>query len=162
MSNKPLRPDIFRTLYEQCLDMYSGTPHITILTCYPGVSLPSQFYDYEYLTLNIRPAAVTGWYCDDEALSFSTRFSGVPYNVYLPFGSITAVEDKGTKTQWILPEEKIYADILNGLVDPKVDIQEDTAIQVKVREYPSYLKLVVSNDNPMPSDKPKAKLTLVV
>jgi stringent starvation protein B len=167
---KPLRPTIFKTLYEQCLDMYSGTPHITVLTSYPGVCLPSRFYNNDFLKLNIRPAAVHNWYCDDDALSFTTRFSGVSYNIYLPFGSILYMEDTGTNHQWIFPEEQIYADIFNSGVlmsVPQAPINTTEPVVLKSNiphksHKPDYLKLVVSNDNPLPSDKPKAKLTLVV
>jgi hypothetical protein len=80
------------------------------------------------------------------------------------------MEDTGTNHQWIFPEEQIYADIFNSGVlmsVPQAPINTTEPVVLKSNiphksHKPDYLKLVVSNDNPLPSDKPKAKLTLVV
>ncbi len=87
---KPSRPYLLRALYEWVLDN-NMTPHIAVDATLQGVQVPGQFVQDGQITLNIAPSAVQGLLIDDQGLSFSARFGGVPMNVYVPIIAVMAI-----------------------------------------------------------------------
>ncbi len=87
---KPSRPYLLRALYEWVLDN-NMTPHIAVDATLQDVQVPDQFVQDGQITLNIAPSAVQGLLIDDQGLSFSARFGGVPMNVYVPIIAVMAI-----------------------------------------------------------------------
>lgn len=87
---KPSRPYLLRALFEWVLDN-NMTPHIAVDATLQGVQVPEQFVQDGQITLNIAPSAVQGLLIDDQGLSFSARFGGVPMNVYVPIIAVMAI-----------------------------------------------------------------------
>ncbi|MBV0933389.1 ClpXP protease specificity-enhancing factor [Marinobacterium weihaiense] len=87
---KPSRPYLLRALYEWVLDN-NMTPHIAVDATLQGVQVPEQFIQDGQITLNIAPGAVQGLLIDDQGISFSARFGGVPMNVYAPMVAVLAI-----------------------------------------------------------------------
>lgn len=87
---KPSRPYLLRALYEWVLDN-DMTPHIAVDARVVGVQVPEQFVQDGQITLNIAPGAVQGLLIDDQGISFSARFGGVPMNVYAPMVAVLAL-----------------------------------------------------------------------
>lgn len=87
---KPSRPYLLRALYEWVLDN-DMTPHIAVDATVQGVQVPEQFIHDGQITLNIAPGAVQGLLIDDQGISFSARFGGVPMNVYAPVVAVLAI-----------------------------------------------------------------------
>ncbi|ULG70795.1 ClpXP protease specificity-enhancing factor [Marinobacterium sediminicola] len=87
---KPSRPYLLRALYEWVLDN-NMTPHIAVDATLQGVQVPDQFVQDGQITLNIAPSAVQGLMIDDQGISFSARFGGVPMNVYVPMVAVLAI-----------------------------------------------------------------------
>ncbi len=87
---KPSRPYLLRALYEWVLDN-NMTPHIAVDATLQDVQVPDQFVQDGQITLNIAPSAVQGLLIDDQGLSFSARFGGVPMNVYVPIVAVMAI-----------------------------------------------------------------------
>lgn len=87
---KPSRPYLLRALYEWVLDN-NMTPHIAVDATLQGVQVPEQFVQDGQITLNIAPGAVQGLLIDDQGVSFSARFGGVPMNVYAPIVAVMAI-----------------------------------------------------------------------
>ncbi len=87
---KPSRPYLLRALYEWVLDN-DMTPHIAVDATVMGVQVPEQFIHDGQITLNIAPGAVQGLLIDDQGISFSARFGGVPMNVYAPIVAVLAI-----------------------------------------------------------------------
>ncbi len=87
---KPSRPYLLRALYDWVLDN-DMTPHIAVDARVVGVQVPEQFVQDGQITLNIAPGAVQGLLIDDQGISFSARFGGVPMNVYAPMVAVLAL-----------------------------------------------------------------------
>lgn len=81
---------LIRALNEWILDN-GWTPHLVIDAEIQGVMVPQQFISDGQIVLNIAPSAVQGVMIDNEAVSFSARFGGVPMNVFAPMVSVLAI-----------------------------------------------------------------------
>jgi len=86
----PSRPYLLRALYDWVIDN-DMTPHIVVDAQVQGVQVPVQFVQDGQITLNIAPGAVQGLLVDDQGISFSARFGGVPMNVYAPMVAVLAI-----------------------------------------------------------------------
>jgi len=86
-SNKPY---LFQAIYQWILDN-DATPHILVDATWPSVSVPQQFVQQGKIILNAAPEAISNWFADNDAVSFSARFSGKSQDIVLPIGSILAI-----------------------------------------------------------------------
>ncbi|BCE02433.1 ClpXP protease specificity-enhancing factor [Marinicellulosiphila megalodicopiae] len=86
-SNKPY---LMRATIEWIVDN-GCTPHVVVDTFVKGVSVPEGFDRDGQLTLNISVNAVRDFVLDNQLLSFSAKFNGMPMQVYVPCGAILAV-----------------------------------------------------------------------
>lgn len=88
------RPYMLRALYEWIVDNKT-TPYILVDAYCNGVSVPQQHVDKDgRVVLNISPTAISGLVMDNESLSFSARFGGVPTDIYVPSAGILGVYAK--------------------------------------------------------------------
>lgn len=87
---KPSRPYLIKALQEWLLDN-DCTPHMAVDVAVKGVMVPEQFISDGQIVLNISPSAIQNFVLDDEAISFSARFGGVPMNIYVPMAAVLAV-----------------------------------------------------------------------
>jgi len=86
----PKRPYFLRAFYDWISD--SGlTPHLVVDANYQGVSVPQAHVENGRIVLNASMQAVQSLVLDDEYVSFSARFSGKPFNLYLPIYSILGI-----------------------------------------------------------------------
>ena len=86
----PKRPYLFRAMYEWILDN-RFTPHIVVDTTVPEVQVPPKFIEDNKITLNLAPAAVTGFAMNNEALEFKASFSGRLMHLYIPMEAIIVI-----------------------------------------------------------------------
>lgn len=86
-SNKPY---LFRAIYQWILDN-DATPHILVDADWPAVVVPQDYVQNGKIILNAAPEAISHWFSDNDAISFSARFSGKSMDIYLPIGAILAV-----------------------------------------------------------------------
>ena len=93
MTMTPSRPYLVRALYEWILDN-DDVPYLVIDATIQNVMVPEQFVSDGQIILNVAPSAVQGLQMDDEAVSFSARFGGVPMQVYVPVLAIKAIYAK--------------------------------------------------------------------
>ncbi len=105
-SNKPY---LLRALYEWICDN-ECTPYLYVNTGVQGLLLPESLRNESPLILNISPAASIDLSIDAEAVSFTARFSGQVFEVYLPMASIIAIVAKETGQGMSFPEELVSAD----------------------------------------------------
>ena len=81
---------LIRALNEWILEC-GWTPHLVIDAEIQGVMVPQQFINDGQIVLNIAPSAVQGVVIENDAVSFSARFGGVPMNVFAPMVSVLAI-----------------------------------------------------------------------
>ena len=86
----PKRPYFLRAFYDWITD--NGlTTHLVIDANYQDVSVPQAFVENGKIVLNASMSAVQNLVLDDEYVSFSARFGGKPFNIYLPIFSILGI-----------------------------------------------------------------------
>jgi len=56
-----------------------------------GVQVPQDYVNNGQIVLNISPSAVQNLLINQDGLSFSARFGGVPMDVYVPIVAILAI-----------------------------------------------------------------------
>ncbi|MBL4583307.1 MAG: ClpXP protease specificity-enhancing factor [Pseudomonadales bacterium] len=86
----PLNPYLIRSVYEWILDN-SCTPHLLVDATHNEVSVPAEHVNDGQIILNVNPGAIEHLRMDNDSVGFECRFSGSPYQVFLPIGSILGV-----------------------------------------------------------------------
>jgi stringent starvation protein B len=84
------RPYMLRAWYDWILD--SGmTPHLVVNAEHEQVVVPQQYVQDGKIVLNASPSAVQGLFMDNEQISFSARFGGSPFQIFLPVSAVDGV-----------------------------------------------------------------------
>ena len=102
-SNKPY---LFRAIFEWILDN-GGTPHLLIDATGVDVTVPQEHVREGQIVLNAAPEAVQGWLADNEAVSFSARFSGKSQQIYIPMKAVKALYAQENGMGMVFPEEPV-------------------------------------------------------
>ncbi len=87
------RPYLIRALCDWIVDG-GEDPYVVVDCFYPGVEVPESHVKDGQIVLNLAPRALDAWNTSDFGLMFQTRFSGVPTDLVLPYGAITAIYGK--------------------------------------------------------------------
>lgn len=122
----PSRPYLLRAFYDWLLDN-DLTPHLLVNANVRHVKVPMQFVKDGQIVLNIAPQAVMAFTMDKEAISFSARFGGVPFQVYIPMAGVIAIHARENGIGTFFPPEEAYAawdDSAAELSDSVVDAGE--------------------------------------
>jgi stringent starvation protein B len=67
------------------------TPHIVVDASEDGVSVPSEHIKDSKIILNIGETAAHNLKLTNDAVSFRARFSGVPFDVWVPMKSVLGI-----------------------------------------------------------------------
>lgn len=86
----PQRPYFARAIYEWLCDN-ELTPYILVDAQQKNTRVPQQFVKDGQITLNIAPQSVHQFHMDNDAMSFSARFSGVPHQLYIPMSALLGI-----------------------------------------------------------------------
>ncbi len=84
------RSYLLRALYEWIVDG-GEDPYVIVDCLYPGVEVPDGHVKDGQIILNLAPRALIGWSTTEFEVIFQTRFDGIPTDIVLPYGSITAI-----------------------------------------------------------------------
>lgn len=91
MSMTSSRPYMIRALYQWIVDNKS-TPYLLVDAHGDGVSVPQEYVNKEgQIVLNISPSAVKDLQVQNDCVSFSARFGGIPMEIYVPCVSILGI-----------------------------------------------------------------------
>ena len=91
MSMTSSRPYMIRALYQWIVDNNS-TPYLLVDAHGQGVSVPQEYVNKEgQIVLNISPSAVKDLQVQNDCVSFSARFGGIPMEIYVPCVSILGI-----------------------------------------------------------------------
>ena len=102
----PNQPYLMRALHEWILDN-ELTPNILVNAELPNVQVPLQSVQDGQIVLNISPQAITSLLMDNEAVSFSARFSGVVESIYIPTYAIKAIYASENGQGLVFPEMEL-------------------------------------------------------
>ncbi len=89
----PSRPYLMRALYEW-IQENECTPYVLVDANILEVQVPLEHVNDGQIVLNINASAVRDLLIDNEAMSFSARFSGVTQNIYVPIVAVLAIYAK--------------------------------------------------------------------
>lgn len=111
------RPYFLRAMYEWCLDN-GFTPHIVVaVDAYTRVP-PGYVKDGE-IVLNINFSATKDLLIGNDAVTFSARFSGNPFDIYVPTGAVKGIFARETgQGMFFEPEEVQSRDEEAGQDEP--------------------------------------------
>ena len=70
------------------------TPQLVVNAAAAGVNVPRQHVVEDKIVLNIHPAAVKDLELGKQSVSFNARFSGTPFQIFVPVAAVVAVYAK--------------------------------------------------------------------
>ena len=86
----PSRPYLVRAIYEWLVDN-DATPYLLIDATNPLVRVPPQHIKDGKIVLNAAPHAVKDFFIQNDGISFSARFGGVPMMISAPMVAVLAI-----------------------------------------------------------------------
>lgn len=89
------RPYLLRALHEWMTDNRL-TPHVVVDADVDGVVVPRAFVKDGKIILNIDYEATARLSLSNDAVEFSARFSGAPFEIYLPIHAIMGIYARET------------------------------------------------------------------
>ena len=101
---KPQRPYLLRALYEWIVDS-DEVPYVLVNATTDGVHVPQEHVQDGQIVLNLGPNAVRDLVIEEQHLMCSGRFSGKPFELYLPMPSILAIYAKDTRQGMVFADE---------------------------------------------------------
>lgn len=88
-------PYLLRGLYEWICDN-GMSPYLRVVVQGNGIQVPMQYVEDGVIVLNTSPSAVRGLEIGDDAVMFSARFSGTPFEVHVPMECVQAIYARET------------------------------------------------------------------
>jgi stringent starvation protein B len=83
------KPYMVRALHEWCVDN-ALTPHLVVAVD-AQTRVPMAYVKDGEIVLNLSYGATKGLQIDNDAISFSARFSGVSQNLYVPMSAVRGI-----------------------------------------------------------------------
>jgi len=112
------RPYLLRAFYDWIVDN-NCTPYLVVDATVHGVKVPMQFVQNGQIVLNTAPTAVGNLQLGNDAVTFSARFGGQPFALYIPLNAVLAIyaRENGAGTVFTLEEDEDDADLVDMLSD---------------------------------------------
>ena len=136
MKMRSNRPYLFRAFYEWITDN-NCTPYVVVDAYYPGVIIPQDYVTDGQIVLNIAPRAVSDYEMSSESLTFTTRFGGVPTNLFIPIMAILGVyaqeNGQGMVFEAESPDDRPPPPPRPTVVKPALDKSRSTSSESKIK-----------------------------
>lgn len=84
------RPYLLQAFYDWIVDN-DCTPYLVVDAFVEGVVVPQTYVADGQIVLNIAPRAVTAFHMDRQTIAFSTRFGGVPSDIFVPVAAVMGI-----------------------------------------------------------------------
>jgi len=84
------RPYLIRAIHEWACDD-GQTPHLLVASEFPGCAVPLDYVEDGRITLNIGLRAISELSMEGDAIAFSARFGGRPFECHVPWGAVLAI-----------------------------------------------------------------------
>jgi len=101
----------------------SHTPHIVVDTSIDGVHVPLEHIKDGKIILNISESAAHNLKLTNDAVSFRARFSGVPFDVWVPMQSVLGIYARETGQGMIFSQDTESAEHVGQSTEP-ADLEE--------------------------------------
>ncbi|KAA6184038.1 ClpXP protease specificity-enhancing factor [Thiohalocapsa marina] len=103
------RPYLIRAIFDWIIDN-GMTPHLLVDADHPSASVPRGFVEDGRIVLNVAPQAVHGLQLGNDAIRFSARFGGNPFNVELAPQAVLGLYARENGHGMLFPDEEPAAD----------------------------------------------------
>jgi len=123
------RPYLIRAMHEWMGDN-AHTPHIVVDANVEGVSVPTEHVKDGKIILNISDSAAHNLKMCNEAVSFRARFSGVPFDVWVPMKSVLGIYARETGQGMIFSHD---AENTDRASDPDDSVADETRSRPHLR-----------------------------
>lgn len=120
------RPYLIRAMHEWMGDN-GHTPHIVVDASVDGVSVPKEHVKDGKIILNISETAAHNLKLTNDSVSFRARFSGVPFDVWVPMPSVLGIYARETGQGMIFSHDTDTSEQKIG--DSDADTDTDTDIE---------------------------------
>jgi stringent starvation protein B len=95
-----------------------NTPHIVVDASIDGVAVPSEHVKDGKIILNISESAAHNLKLSNDAVSFRARFSGVPFDVWVPMRSVLGIYARETGQGMIFSHDTDHAENTGPVAEP--------------------------------------------
>ncbi|NVK24326.1 MAG: ClpXP protease specificity-enhancing factor [Gammaproteobacteria bacterium] len=153
------RPYLLKAFYQWIVDN-ECTPYIVVEADLPHVSVPPQTVTDGQVVLNINPTAVQSLLMDDHQVTFSARFGGVPFDVYIPIYAISAIYARENGAGTMFPPEELPEDLNaedSDVITDKSKSEESGRSESKMSVVESDIKTSSEVNTEKSDDKSKKK-----
>lgn len=103
------RPYLVRALYEWLIDN-DLTPYLLVDAMREGVQVPDDYIEDGRIVLNIGLGAVRDLSLGNDLVSFSARFGGKAFNIFVPPEAVLGVYSKENGKGMLFPDEPVDPD----------------------------------------------------
>jgi len=114
------RPYLIRAMHEWMGDN-SHTPHIVVDASVDGVSVPKEHVKDGKIILNISETAAHNLKLTNDSVSFRARFSGVPFDVWVPMPSVLGIYARETGQGMIFSHDADTSEQKVGASDADIE-----------------------------------------
>ena len=97
------RPYLLRAMHEWMTDN-GQTPHLVVHADTEGVDVPRQYVRDGKIVLNISYGATAALLMRNDAITFSARFNGSPFDVHLPIQAVLGIYARETGEGMVFSE----------------------------------------------------------
>jgi len=101
----PRRPYLLRAMHEWMTDN-GQTPHLVVDAAVDGVVVPRQYVRDGKIVLNASYTATAGLQIKNDAVSFSARFGGAPFEVSVPVQAVLGIYARETGQGMIFSDDE--------------------------------------------------------
>lgn len=112
----PKRPYLLRAFYEWIVDN-NMTPHLLVDASSDQVVVPREYVKDGNIVLNVSPSAANGLMMDNDEVSFSARFNGRAFSIWLPMWAVMAIYSRETQDGISFPPDEYRETGFVGLDD---------------------------------------------
>ena len=110
-----------------------NTPHIVVDASIDGVTVPKEHVKDAKIILNISESAAHNLKLTNDAVSFRARFSGVPFDVWVPMRSVLGIYARETGQGMIFSHDTDNAENASRVPEPESDDIESTGARSHLR-----------------------------
>lgn len=89
MSANSTKPYLIRSIYDWCIDS-DFTPYVSV-KAYPDLDIPIEYIKNGEIVFNISAKAVHELIINNDFISFTARFNGVPRKLEIPLAAVKGI-----------------------------------------------------------------------
>lgn len=90
MSDSSMKPYLLRAVHQWCTDQ-GHTPYLAVAVLGDRIRVPMEYVKDNEIVLNVSYNATRDMLIENDFITFSARFNGVPQDIVVPVGNVIAL-----------------------------------------------------------------------